>query len=533
MRAFVIGCSLLLHTLFTQPTHASGNFVTLPREVDDRSTPPWRSGASPSREDIMRPFPRAHATALPCATALLVALAACAHETTTPAAITAPVASAASKSGDNQTGDDQRSAKAIEKIDHLVVIYLENHSFDNLYGEFAGANGLANAGSKATQVTLAGVPYTTLPTPPGGAFPSTLANAPFNIEQYVPASAITPDLVHRFYQEQLQIDGGKMDRFAAISDAKGLVMGYYHTANLPLAAEAAQNVLMDNFFHGAFGGSFLNHIYLIAAQAPVFPGAPAAMVAQLDAAGNLVKDGAVTPDGYVVNTSFTVNNPHPASANPATLVPNQTMPTIGDRLSEKNVSWAWYSGGWSDALAGHADPLFQYHHQPFAFFANYADGSAAKAAHLRDESEFIAKARAGTLPAVSFVKPLGEVNEHPGYTNVLSGEQHVADLLRALRASPEWKRTAVIITYDENGGFWDHVAPPKIDRWGPAVRVPTLVISPLAKHGYVDHNQYDTSSILALIEHRWGLAPLSTRDAAANDMHAAFDVKDEGRGSDR
>lgn len=412
----------------------------------------------------------------------------------------------------------------MERIKHLVVIYLENHSFDNLYGEFPGANGLANAGTRALQIDpLTGAPYATLPTPPGGAFPSTLPNAPFSIEQYIPASANTPDLVHRFYQEQLQIDGGRMDRYAAVSDAKGLVMGYYHTANLPLAKEAADNVLCDNFFHSAFGGSFLNHIHLISAQAPVFPSAPTAIRAVLDASGNLVKDGAVTPEGYVVNTSFSVNAPHPASVNPANLVPNQTMPTIGDRLSAKKVSWAWYAGGWNDALRGRPDPLFQFHHQPFVYFANYADGTAAKAQHLRDESEFIAAAKAGKLPSVSFVKPLGEVNEHPGYTNVLSGERHVAELLDALRASPEWKKTAVVVTYDENGGFWDHVAPPVVDRWGPGTRVPTLVISPLARHGSVDHNRYDTTSILALIEHRWGLAPLASRDAAANDMRAAFD----------
>src|SRR6202043_1906143 len=106
---------------------------------------------------------------------------------------------------------------------------------------------------------------------------------------------------------------------------------------------------------------------------------------------------------------------------------NQTLTTIRDRLSQKEISWAWYSGGWNDALAGHADPLFQYHHQPFAFFANYAHGTAAKAKHLKDETDLIAAARAGTLPAVAFVKPLGEVNEHPGYTNVRSGEQHVTE----------------------------------------------------------------------------------------------------------
>src|SRR5207249_5932244 len=101
-------------------------------------------------------------------------------------------------------------------------------------------------------------------------------------------------------------------------------------------------------------------------------------------------------------------------------LPNQTFATIGDRLSERHVSWAWYSGGWDDALAGHADPLFQYHHQPFAYFTNYADGTAAKAKHLRDEAEFIAAAQAGRLRAVSFVKPLGPQNEHPGYADLLT-----------------------------------------------------------------------------------------------------------------
>jgi phospholipase C len=468
---------------------------------------------------------RALPAALSLTAGVLVLLAAC-----SPDAATRPSAPSASRAASdalasNADDDLKGEGEGLRRLKHVVVIYLENHSFDNLYGEFPGANGLANAGAKATQIDLLGHPYKFLPTPPGGAFPSNLPNAPFSIEKYVPIGANTPDLVHRYYQEQTQIDGGKMDKFAAISDAKGLVMGYYHSAHLPLAAEAANNTLCDNFFHGAFGGSFLNHIFLISAQAPTFPNAPQSMRAQLDQNGTLVHDGAVTPNGYVVNTAFTVNNPHPSTVPAANLVPNQTMTTIGDRLSAKDISWAWYSGGWTKALAGNADPLFQFHHQPFAYFAKYANGTAAKAKHLKDETDFIAAARAGTLPAVSFVKPLGEVNEHPGYTNITSGEQHVAELLRALRSNPQWKHTAVIVTYDENGGFWDHVAPPAIDRWGPGSRVPALVISPLAKHGYVDHNLYDTSSILALIEHRWGLAPLSTRDAAANDLRNAFDFK--------
>src|SRR4029077_5530007 len=149
---------------------------------------------------------------------------------------------------------------ALRGLEHIIVIYLENHSFDNVYGEFAGANGLAGATGAPLQVDASATPFTTLPAVPGMAStPTNLPNAPFNIEQFVPANVPTRDLVHRFYQEQSQIDGGRMDRFALVSDAKGLVMGFYHTAGLPLAAEAARYTLCDNFFHGAFGGSFLNH----------------------------------------------------------------------------------------------------------------------------------------------------------------------------------------------------------------------------------------------------------------------------------
>ena len=410
-------------------------------------------------------------------------------------------------------------------INHIVVIYLENRSFDNLYGEFPGADGIAGlAPERYRQVDDAGAPFARLPQV-STRIPRDLPNGPFPIERYIPSDSATRDLVHRFYQEQLQIDGGKMDRFALVSDALGLTMGYYHTANLPLAAEARKYTLADRFFHAAFGGSFLNHIYFISAAAPKFPNAPEAMRAVIDGNGRLSRDGAVTPDGYVVNTAFSVHQPRPGFARSEALVPAQTMPTIGDRLSDKRITWAWYAGGWNDALAGEADSLFQFHHQPFVYFANYADGTPARAEHLRDEQDFLAAAKAGTLPSVAFVKPIGEQNEHPGYTDLIAGERHTLELIDAVRNGPDWKDAAIIITYDENGGFWDHVAPPLRDRWGPGTRVPTIIISPFARRGYVDHTTYDTMSILALIEHRFGLAPLGAPDSRAADLAAAFDLK--------
>jgi phospholipase C len=427
----------------------------------------------------------------------------------------------------------QAQSAGLQKINHVVVIYQENWSFDSLYGKFPGANGLDQAGPTTPQVDKDGHPYATLPQPlntyfnppvPDPRFPADLPVAPFDTSQFVATNQQTGDLLHRFYQEQYQIDGGKMDKFVAWSDAAGLVLSYYDATNLPEGRLAQQYTLFDNFFHGAFGGSFLNHQFLICACVPRWPEAPPALVAQLDQNGMMTKDGQVTPDGYVVNTSYSINTPHPATiTDPTLLMPEQTAPTIGDRLSAHDVSWAWYAGGWNNAALGHPDPLFQFHHQPFTYFANYAENAPGRADHLKDEQDFYADVAGGRLPSVSFVKPLGPDNEHPGYAALMAGQQHVADLVSAVQSSPSWQDTAIIITYDEHGGRWDHVPPPVVDRWGPGVRVPAILISPFAKQGFVDHTQYDTSAILKLIEERWSLEPLAERDAHAGDLLTAFD----------
>lgn len=187
--------------------------------------------------------------------------------------------------------------RPIDKINHVIVIYQENWSFDGLYGNFPGANGLANAGAAVRQVDKQGTPYTTLPQPidttkkppaPDPRFPANLPVQPFDVSRFVPADQKTGDLAHRFYQEQYQIDGGKMDKFVAWSDAAGLALSYYDATNLPEGRLAQQYTLADNFFHAAFGGSFLNHFWLICACTPTWPKAPASQVAQLDANGMMV-----------------------------------------------------------------------------------------------------------------------------------------------------------------------------------------------------------------------------------------------------
>src|SRR6202011_5649500 len=256
---------------------------------------------------------------------------------------------------------------------------------------------------------------------------------------------------------------------------------YYDATELPVGRLAQQYTLADRFFHSAFDGSLFNHFWLVCACTPQWPDAPANLRVGLDAQGNVVKDGSVTPDGYVVHTVYSTNRPYPASIkDPAQLMPLLTMRTIGDALSEKGISWAWYSGGWNDALAGKPDRIFQYHHHPFAYFEKYGDGTAARREHLKDESDLIAALGQGTLPAVVFWKPIGALNEHPGYADTASGDRHVAEIVEQIRKAPLWRSTVIIVTYDENGGFWDHVPPPKGDRWGPGIRVPTAMLSPFA-----------------------------------------------------
>jgi phospholipase C len=456
------------------------------------------------------------------------------------------------------------ASAGLADIETVVVIYAENRSFDNIFGTFPGARGLQDLKPDAyLQIDRAGKAFEVLPPVASdvlGKFADgkgreiaklSLSNAPFAIDDpdglNLSAKIPTRDLVHRFYEEQMQINGGKNDRFVAYSDAGALVMGYYAHADLKLWDVAKKYVLADNFFQGAFGGSFLNHFALVCACAPVYPDAGRLLantgkIAAVDPDGTsltlapessvdgppkfLTPKAAITPDDYVVNTMqppFQPSAVQPAPwqdvafANPASadVLAPQHLETIGDLLSAKGVDWAWYAGGWQAALDGkngRPDPNFQFHHQPLNYIAQFAPGTAARAAHLRDGglggAVFIADIDAGKLPPVTFYKPQGNLNQHPDYASVTEGDEHIATLIDHLEKSPQWGRMLVIVTYDENGGFWDHVAPPKADRWGPGSRVPAVIVSPLAKTGFVDHTLYDTTSILRFITRRWDLPVL-------------------------
>jgi acid phosphatase len=176
---------------------------------------------------------------------------------------------------------------------------------------------------------------------------------------------------------------------------------------------------------------------------------------------------------------------------------------------------------YAPATAG-GDPDFQAHHQPFNYYGNFDPLAHAeyRAAHLKDYSDLLADIGAGRLPAVVFYKPQGNLNQHAGYASVEEGDRHIAQLIAKLRSSPQWNHMLIVITYDEFGGAWDHVAPPQGDLLGPGARIPALIVSPFAKRGYVDHTPYDTESILRLIARRFNLEPLPGMQARQQGLAA-------------
>ncbi|MDR0226413.1 MAG: acid phosphatase [Burkholderiaceae bacterium] len=481
-----------------------------------------------------------------------------------------------------------------DNVKTIVVIYAENRSFNNLFGDFPGVEKPLSklrpeeylqrdrdgsllrqlpqvwGGVVGQEQTIEGVIYEA-----GKQYQTNLPNAPFALKgprgEALPLGLVTRDLWHVFYQNQMQINGGKNDRFVAWADSGALVMGHYADTrfNLRLWDIAREFVLCDNFFQGAFGGSFMNHQYLVAARPGFYPNVMDSVARtqvartrdnnplspELEPSENspasamqgVPKFGpsALTPDGYAVNTMAPPywptsprdkSNPAYAEPNqPSVLVP-QTHEHIGDKLDKKGIEWAWYAGAWQATLDEFKDsggipkiPNFQYHHQPFNYFKNLGpDHPAERHKRLRDgglgdesrTNRFLAAVEAGHLPPVTFYKPQGNLNMHAGYADIASGDRHIAHIVKCLQAGPQWKNMVVVVTVDENGGWWDHVAPPKGDRWGPGVRIPALVVSPFARKGTVDHTIYDTGSILRLITRTFDLETLDGIQQRDNAMIA-------------
>ena len=437
------------------------------------------------------------------------ALAACSAGRRAPPASSAPPSDGPSTSGGAAAPPGSPStvcatgAAALGQIDHVVIVIQENRSFDHLFGAYRGVRGFDDIGQFAQPG-------------PGG------PRRPFHLDTATTPAACTNDITHEWVDQHRCWNNGAMDGWARVHarvdgpDA-GPVMGYYTRADVPWYYGLADGFTVCDAYHcSVFGPTDPNRLYALSATI----------------------DPTDTGGGPVVATESL------ATARAAQF--SRTWTTMPERLSAQGVSWSVYQQpGFADsplALAVSNNVL--------AYFRNYADPSTElyhRAFTPSWPGDFTSAAAAGQLPAVSWVlAPLGE-DEHPP-ASVQVGEAFVGQVLAALRANPAaWAKTAVFLTYDENGGFFDHVAPPIPPRGaageylrvvppraggiagpiGLGFRVPLLVVSPFSRGGWVCSDTFDHTSLLRFLETRFGVeVPILSawRRAVTGDLTTTLDL---------
>lgn len=360
----------------------------------------------------------------------------------------------------------------IDRINHIIILVKENHSFDNYFGRFPGADG-TTVGRSSTGETVP------------------LQEAP---------DQVYPDITHSASGAYLAYDGGRMDYFDRLLGAVTLGVDHSYVEmqpqDIPSYWSYAQHfTLDDHFFSTVMGPSFPNHLVTIAAQSAMVNSNPSASMGRW---------GCDSPAASLVTTID-------ASGHTGFAAPCFDVATIADRLDAKHISWRYYA------------PQFK---QPGYIWSTFdairhIRYSRAWTTNVLPWRRFQSDVASGHLAAVTWLVTDTADSEHPP-ASTCQGENTSVSQLNALMKSPFWKDTAVFLTWDDFGGFYDHVAPPQRDRLGLGPRVPTLVISPYARHG-VDHSVYDFTSLLAFIERRFGLDPLTERDAHADPMMGSFD----------
>jgi acid phosphatase len=407
---------------------------------------------------------------------------------------------------------------------------------------------------------------------PDSRFPADLPNGPYQITKYVPyLNAFVGDPLHRFYQMAQEIGRNKNGLWTWVHQTAGddnganppaaihqgaLEMGYYNVqqGDAPVLKSLADNgALADNYHQAVQGGTGANHVMIGAGQDAYYQ----------DSSGNPQtppsdqienpnpKPGTnnnYTQDGYSGGTYsncsdpsqpgvgpilgylaalgrtgncapgayYMLNNYNPGYAADGTVdhasaftVSPQTFPTIGDELNSRGISWKYYGQGWNN---GNPDSTYCNICNPFQYVGSIMTSPAQRAAHIQDVPQFEQDAAGGTLPAVTFLKPDGVYDGHPASSALSLFEQFTTNAIRDLQSNPKlWKSTAVIVTMDEGGGYYDSGYVQPVDFFGDGTRIPTIVVSPWARSGYVDHTYYDHVSILKFIERNWGLEPLSSR----------------------
>jgi phospholipase C len=362
--------------------------------------------------------------------------------------------------------DDAGQLTTTTPIKHFMVLMQANHSFDNYFGTYPGADGIP-----------AGTCVPVDPKVPGNS-----CVEPFHLDgQGIAPMGQSPQL------HAAQYNGGAMNGFVSAFQHWPAVgnqpMGYYDDSDIPYYWNVADNyVLFDRLFTSAAGSSVWNHMFWTTGT----PGNPSA--------------DALSPSGF------------------------DAVPTIFDRLQAAGISWKFYVQNYKQDITmrtpGSGHETGQLVRVPLLNYNRFLDDPALHS-RIVDMSEYYEDLQDGTLPAVSFMSPAG-ASEHPP-SSVNTGARFVNSLVDALMTSSSWKSSAFMWTYDDSGGWYDHVTPPPVDQYGYGFRSPALLVSPYAKKGHVDHTTLDFTSELKFIENNWQVAPLATRDAAANDITTAFD----------
>jgi len=405
-------------------------------------------------------------------------------------------------------------------IKHLIFIVQENHSFDNYFGTYPGAIGYTpgvavpldpNATASASvspfhlnvsqPILIVGDEL-----PPGVADPdelnaSLLASNSTSVSPFLLLNeSLGRDLNHAWTVAHEAYDHGKMDGFVK-AEGSNLTMGYYDRSDIPNYWAYADNfVLDDHFFSSLMGPSFPNHLY--------------------------IASGSNGPTNYsaswVLNHGI-INNP-PSNFNWQGV--DLTWSTLAQQLSEAGVSWKWYDGD--------ANPLKPSIWNVLPLFDYFQKNPAQLDTHVSSTGNFASDVQSGNLPAVSWIIPGSWVpptyptvckgispSEHPPARSDC-GMDYVTYLVNQIMQSQYWQSTAIVITWDDYGGFYDQVPPPQVDQYGEGFRVPTLLISPWAKPHFIDNTTYEFASMIRLADTLFSIPPATQRVVAASDMMNSF-----------
>ena len=370
-------------------------------------------------------------------------------------------------------------------IDHIVFLMQENHPFDNLYGNYCPTTG------SYCRYTADGIPAGTC-VPKNLTYPKGYCFRPFNFT----ATNLSPpiDLPHNWSTTHQSWDNGKMDGFFQAEWNTPETFGHYNATTVPVYWDIAEQYgLADDFFSPVGSYSSPNHWYMLSSTAP-------AVTYQ-----NLISSSKTT---WQTRTTYLNES-------------NRTR-SIEDRLANSTVSWAYYQNTlvpYNQAIA--PAPLARAYDYWSPLAGRAQSYRAPALSHFENRSQFFTDAANGQLPNLSWVIPAGQNSDHPSF-NITAGQSWVASVVDAIERSPEWNSTVLFISWDEYGGFYDHVAPPQLDAYGDGFRVPLLAVGPWVKQGYIDHGQMDFDSVLHLMEKRFGLACIGTRDCQAKLPLAMF-----------